>query len=198
MKKAVFKGLEFYSFISTIAGLIGFIVMINEIQYRGRPDLSFLIEGDDFKEMLVGGNDRSFAVQIINVEDAYIMHDDPDLVNRLTQIIEAHPDYINAYYARGLMYLSHGYIEQGIADLQVVARRSVQPELRRQAAREIALAQLAQVVTPLAYVGTIGMAMLFISATFRMGGSSWARLRLVALIVVGILFVGSFLFLLIH
>jgi hypothetical protein len=198
MKKAVLSGYELYGLISTLIGLIGFIVAINEIQYRRRPDLSFLVTGDDFKEMALGGNDKPLTVQIINVETAYIMHNDQDVVSELTRITKDYPQYMNGYYSRGLIYLSKGNIEQGVADMQVVAKLSIKARLRQQAAEEIALARLAQVLTPLAFMGTIGIAMLYILATVGMKRSPWARSLWTAFKVISILFGVSFFFLLFH
>jgi len=204
MKKAFLSGVEFIDFIVSLIGIIGFLVTVNEFQYRWRPDLTVLITSDEFKEIAQGGNDRPFIEQIIKVQMDYIYHNDRDAVIGLTQIIQDHPQFTIGYYSRGLMYLSAGYIDAGVTDLQMVIKQSVNPELRQNAIKEIIMARAAQVSTPLAVVGIFGMAMLFILikagmlAKAVMKDSPWARPTKALIIIIMLLFGVSLFYLGFH
>lgn len=199
MKKTFVASLEFIDFVLTLVGIIGLLTTIFEVQNRHRPDLTVLIATNDFAEMAQDPTIKPIIEQVTAVEIDYIYHKDFEAVNDLSKIIIDHSDYIPAYYFRGLIYLYQGYIDQGLSDLRKVKQYSLNADIRQNATKEIFLAQLAQILTPLGLISTLCLAIIFILAKkYSKKGSPWARPLLRAFIVVGILFSASFIFLLSH
>ncbi len=198
MKKTFVVGLEFIDFILTLAGIIGLLTTIFESQYRDRPDLTILVDTNNFAEMAQDTTIKPIIEQVATVEIDYIYHKDFEAVNDLSKIIKDHPDYIPTYYFRGLIYLSQGYIDQGVTDLRKVKQYSLDADIRQNATKEIFLARLAQVLTPLGIISTLCLAVIFILARNNKKGSPWALPLLYAFVVIGILFSVSLIFLLTH
>jgi hypothetical protein len=199
MNKTAFTIWEFIGLILSLIGLIGLFQTASEIIYRQRPLTGFMIERDDFLAMMKNGNDKSLLEQLLMLDMNHGMDKDPDmLLGGLTQIIHEYPDYLKGYYFRGLIYLSAGRVADGIADMQVVIKQSGDSTLRRQARKEIALARFAQVITPIPFLGLIAAVLFYVLKWAELIDPSWLVKKISFLIGAGIVWVMSFLFLLLH
>ena len=198
MKKAVLFILELAGLIGAILGFIGLVSSAGEIQYRREPPIGFIVGDDDFAAMVHREEERSLLELLLKADMDYMMGNDGAAIQDLTQVIQSHPGFAKGYYFRGIFYLSKGGIQAGISDLRSVLEISRDTELRRQAEREILLAQIAQVLTPIVYLGLVGYVAFFIANRVGVKIAEWQQPVKVSIFAACALWVCSLIFLLFH
>lgn len=197
MNKAATFVWEFIGLILTLMGIIGMVESASEFIYRRQPNLDLLTQ-IDFLALIKTQDDQEFFKQLVMPNMNFEVHETPDKVlNDLGQIIDHYPTYMKAYYFRGQIYLSMGHVQDGIADMQVVIEQSKDPKLRRQARTEIILARLAQILTPIPFLGLASIALVII-ADF-VGMKVFSSMRSIKIFITAfIIFVFSFVLLFLH
>jgi hypothetical protein len=188
---------EFIGLILTVMGIIGMVQSAGEFMYRRQPSLDVAFQ-PDFLALIQTEADKEFFKQLVHLDLNFVTEETPEqALNDLTRMIAHFPAYLKGYYFRGQVYLSMGHVEDGIADMQVVIEQSEDAGLRRQARNEITLARLAQMVTPIPFLGLAGMALFFISDF--MGIKVFSSLRSIKVfIMVFIILVFFIIFLFLH
>jgi hypothetical protein len=188
---------EFIGLILTLMGIIGMVQSASEFMYRRQPSLDVAFQ-PDFLALIKTEADKDFFRQLVHLDLNFVTEETPEgALNDLTRMIAHFPTYLNGYYFRGQLYLSMGRVEDGVADMQLVIEKSEDPRLRRQARNEITLARLAQLITPVPFLGMPVVALVII-ADF-MGIKVFSSLRSIKIFIVAfIIVVLSFIFLFLH
>ena len=190
---------ELIGLIVTILGIIGMAQSAADFIYRRQPSTDVRFE-QDFLAMIQTESDREFFEQLVapDLNLSFGASRTPEKArDELTQILARYPAYGKGYLVRGQMYLSQGQILAGIADMQVVIEQSNDPTLRRAARREIILARLAQVLTPIPFLGLSGIGLLIV-ANF-VGINVFSSLRSIKVLIVAFVITAlSLIFLLLH
>ncbi len=188
---------KFIGLILTLMGIIGMVGSANEFMYRRQPDMDFAFQ-PDFLALIKTEADKEIFKQLVHLDLNFVVEETPDsALNDLTRMIAHFPAYLKGYYFRGQLYFSMGHFEDGVADMQMVINQSEDPRLRRQARNEITLARLAQVLTPLPFLGLAGTALFFISDFVGMRILSSLR-SIKVFVVVSMIWVLSLIFLFLH
>jgi hypothetical protein len=178
-------------------GIIGMVQSASEFLYRRQPNSDFMFQ-PDFLALIKTENDREFFKQLVYPDLNLGMEKTPDqALNDLRRIIDHYPAYIKGYYVRGQIYLSIGHVQEGITDMRFVMEQSSDLNLRRQAWTEMILARLAQILTPIPFLGLAVVALVII-ADF-MGMKVFSSLRSIKVFISAfILWAFSFIFLFLH
>jgi hypothetical protein len=190
---------ELIGLIVTILGVIGMAQSARDFMYRRQPRTDLRFE-QDFLAMIQTESDREFFEQLVapDLDLIFGANKTPEkALDELTQILARYPAYSKGYLVRGQTYLSKGQILAGIEDMQVVIEQSNDRTLRRGARTEIILARLAQVLTPIPFLGLAGIGLLIV-ADF-VGINVFTSLRSIkAFIVAFVITALSLLFLVLH
>jgi len=198
MKKIALSILELVGLIGSILGFISLVSSAGSIQYRQRPPTGFISTDADFATMINNPEDKPLLQLLLNADMDHLMEQDGDVIKELTQIIRDYPSFPKAHYFRGILYLSMGYIDAGVADLQSVLAGSSDAALRQQARREILLARVAQIATPITFLGFIGYAVFFISVRLGVKFSEWGLAAKMSTFTGCAIWFSAFMFLLFH
>lgn len=201
--------------IGIIGSLLGFFDLFssaNQIQYRQKP--GSLITSDE-RNVVIRNNrnnkdipfdqvlhpdpaDTSLYARLWRADIYHSKRNEANAILELTFLVQSYPEFTKGYYFRGLLNLSTGNTQQGIADLRYVSKYNDDMELRLQAEREITRAQVAAVAKIIVYLGIIALVAFFIAFTFEVEFSKWGRATKAAIYTVFIIWVASFFFLLSH
>jgi len=198
MKKIALSILELAGLIGSILGLIGLLSSAGSVQYRQRPPAGFISTDADFATMVNDEESRPLFNLLLKADIDHLMRQDGNVIRELTQIIHDYPSFLKAHYFRGILYLSMGYIDTGIADLQSVLAGSSDTALRQQAGREILLARIAQAATPITFLGCIAFAVFFISIRLGVKFAEWGRAAKMSTLAGCVIWFSAFMFLLFH
>jgi hypothetical protein len=199
MNKSASLVWELIGLVLTIMGIIGMVQSAGDFMYRRQPTTDIRFE-QDFLAMIQTESDREFFEQLVapDLNLSFSASRTPEkALDDLTQILARYPAYSKGYLVRGQTYLSQGQIPAGIEDMQVVIEQSNDPTLRRGARTEIVLARLAQVLTPIPFLGLTGIGLLLVADFVGINVLSWLR-SLKAFIVAFVIMGLSLLFLVLH
>ena len=199
MSKSTFRLIfEVLGLIGTVMSMVGLFQSATEIIYRREPNYSSMLINEDTLAMLNNDHDKDLLQQWLTVELNTFIYNDPESVLKLlTQLIDEHPDYVRGYYDRGLIHLSAGRIAEGIENLQVVIQQADDMNLRGQANKEITLARIARLLTPIPFLGLAGVAILLLASLAGVKFQPSAR-TVKVFIAAFVLWVASFSFLMLH
>jgi hypothetical protein len=198
MKKTVSVFFELVALVVTLTGIIGLFTKAGEVIYRQRPPTGFIAMDTDFLSMSRNGKTNPLFRLLLAADQDHMLDKDGEALRELTRVIQDFPEYTKSHYYRGLIYLSNGYVEEGVADLQVVVEKSSDPELRRQADREILLARIAQALTPFPFLGLALFAALFIAVRLGVKFTKWSRAATIFVVVDCVIWASSLVFLFLH
>lgn len=191
--------LELLGMVLAIIGAIGMFNAAKEFVYRNRPSPNFVFRGDRFIYTAGDENNQDLVQRLLTAEMHYLLQKDQEAIDDLTQAIHDHPDYIESYYFRGLIYLSTGDVGNGVIDMQMVVDHSDDPVLRRQAKKEIVMTQLAVLlIAPIVFLGLLAASILFVLNELGVRVLELRRPTIMRLIAACVVWIASFIFLVLH
>lgn len=198
MKKAAFFILEWVGLLFSILGIVSLLSSAGAFQYRQRPFSGYISLDQDFAALIQRPQDRPLFELLFRADLDHLMGQEDAALRDLSQAIQEYPDFVTTHYYRGILYLSQGAVEAGIADLQEVVARASSDELRQRARHEILLAQIAQVATLVAYLGCVVFIALFLLERLGVHVANWGLVVTLPLLAFCGVWLGAFVFLLVH
>lgn len=198
MKRTAFFILEWVGLLFSILGIVSLLSSAGVFQYRQRPFSGYIALDQDFAALVQRPQDRPLLELLLQADLDHLMGQEDAALRDLSQAIQEYPDFVTAHYFRGILYLSRGGVEAGIADLREVAARAPSDELRQRARDEILLAQIAQAATLVVYLGCVVFIALFLLERLGVHVASWGLTATLPLFVFCAVWMGAFLFLLVH